>query len=331
MTIILDSNELKWLLIDNVKRYSENAIYISGNNPYKFEINKNGVYIFIRNIHDSGIGRANPDESRIQISNTDNFSDVSRTGIPMLFLGYDSDNHVFTAWDPQIQRPRLNQRQNVSLYSRFSTQQHASEQGIAVYRDADNQIIISFQPIYVGLYIDNYLAMHKSNEESLLQLIESSNKTTETEGSVGETIEIERQKFTVTHTAYPRDYSFTQKIRDAYNDSCAMCGMQLELIEAAHIIPHGHPSGTDQMTNGICLCVLHHGAFDNGLIYLDTSYSITKNEEKFRYLTKVNKEEGKSRLLNGLYTRIKLPSTTDYYPSPENIKLGNEIRGISAR
>jgi putative restriction endonuclease len=331
MTIVLNPAELKWLLIDSVKRYSENAAYISGNNPYEFIINRNRVYIFIRNIHDSGTGRANPDESRIQISTTDNFDEVNRSGVPMLFLGYDADNRVFTAWDPQYQRPRLNQRQNVSLYSRFSTQHRASNKGVAVYQDADGQKIISFQPEYVGLYIDNYQAMHRSSEEVLLQLIASSNAAPETEGDVGETVEIERQKFTVTHQAYPRDYNFTRLIRDIYADSCAMCGMQLELVAAAHIIPHGHPRGTDKLINGICLCILHHGAFDNGLIYLDSNYSIFKNEEKFRYLAKVDRDEGQERLLGGLYSRVRLPSLRTHYPSPENIALGNEIRGIHAR
>ena len=41
-----------------------------------------------------------------------------------------------------------------------------------------------------------------------------------------------------------------------------MCGIQLGLIDAAHIIPHSNEKGTDDLDNGISLCPLHHRAYD---------------------------------------------------------------------
>ncbi|MFC1989604.1 HNH endonuclease [Chloroflexota bacterium] len=328
MRINLDPAELKWLLIDSLKRYSENVIYITGENPYEFTVNRKLIWLFIRNIHDSGSGRTNPDESRIQVSKTPKFEEVLSSNIPIVFLGYDSEYHVFTAWDPILQRDRLNQRQNVSLYSRFSSQQNALNQGVAVYKDNDGQVVISFQTEYLGLYIDNYQQMHSSNETELLELVSSSNRISETENEVGETIEIGRKKYIVTHQTYPRDYRFTRTIKSLYDDSCAMCGMQLELVEAAHIIPHGHELGSDELNNGLCLCILHHGAFDHGLIFVDSRYKILRNDEKFIYLDKINKRFGEERLLSKIYEKIKLPQNERNYPSPEKISISNEIRGI---
>ena len=65
-----------------------------------------------------------------------------------------------------------------------------------------------------------------------------------------------------------------------------MCGIQLELIEAAHIVPHSHEKGTDEIENGICLCSLHHSAYDKSIIYFDENFKIKLNEKKIRLSSK---------------------------------------------
>jgi predicted restriction endonuclease len=39
-----------------------------------------------------------------------------------------------------------------------------------------------------------------------------------------------------------------------------------ELLDAAHIIPDAHPSGQPVVPNGLSICRIHHGAYDNNLI-----------------------------------------------------------------
>jgi putative restriction endonuclease len=39
-----------------------------------------------------------------------------------------------------------------------------------------------------------------------------------------------------------------------------------ELLDAAHIIPDGHPLGTPVIPNGLSLCKIHHAAYDTDLI-----------------------------------------------------------------
>ena len=184
-TIILTHKELKYLLIDSLKQYSEDITYISGNNPYAFSINKKIVNIFIHNLHESGSGRLNQDECRIQVSKSSNFLEAKSSGKPVLFLGYFADSNIFTAWNPFVQTERINTRKTISLYSRFSIQKKASEKGISAYVDNDKQSIISFKPEYLGLYIENFKEMHLSDEDTLFQLIKQSDSTEETEKEIG--------------------------------------------------------------------------------------------------------------------------------------------------
>lgn len=326
--IILNPVELKYILIDSLKSYSEDTTYLSGENPYKFSINRRIHYIFIHNVHDSGRGRTNEDECRIQFARSRNFIAAKGSGLPVLFLGYYARYNVFTAWDPVIQTDRINEREVVSVYSRFSVHQRASEQGLAVYIDSNGQRVITFMPEYLGLYIENFQGMHQSNEQALLQLIKASDEATPTASETGEIVDIERQKYTITHRGFKRSPDFTRLILDAYDDRCAMCGMQLELVQAAHIIPHAHEDGSDDPSNGLCLCALHHKAFDDGLVYIDSRYRVNINNARIQYLEKVNRLNGKQQFMDSLYDRMDLPADAEYYPSKEMIELSNQIRGI---
>ena len=57
--------------------------------------------------------------------------------------------------------------------------------------------------------------------------------------------------------------SFRERVIDAYKTHCAICRLRhRELLEAAHILPDGHPKGEPIVPNGLALCKLHHAAFD---------------------------------------------------------------------
>ena len=70
-----------------------------------------------------------------------------------------------------------------------------------------------------------------------------------------------------------RNAAFRREIMRIYNYTCAVCRLRIVTMdgesatEAAHIIPF-NISHNDDVRNGICLCKLHHWAFDKGLISL---------------------------------------------------------------
>lgn len=60
---------------------------------------------------------------------------------------------------------------------------------------------------------------------------------------------------------------FRQRVIAAYQTLCAICRLRHEeLLDAAHILPDGHPRGSPIVPNGLALCKLHHSAFDQNVL-----------------------------------------------------------------
>jgi len=332
-TVILDRSDLKYLLIDSLKSYSDNVEYIDGSNPYRFSINKKTVFILIRNIHASGNNRDNQDECRIQISNTVGLVNALNSRINVIVLGFFADENVFTAWDPLIFNNRFDENfidrtitRTVSVYSRFSIQENAKNDKIANYVDDNQQSIISFKPEYLGLYLENITNIHNLESEELTKLVAFSDD--ENEENFEGSISLGDEQLNVTHTRYKRDPNFRKKIYEAYNNKCAMCGIQLELIEAAHIVPHSHVKGTDDVSNGVGLCSLHHTAYDKSLIFFQDDFSIKINKKKMQYLEKMGLDGGYRKFEELSFDSLQLPLNHILKPNLENISLANQIRGI---
>jgi putative restriction endonuclease len=61
--------------------------------------------------------------------------------------------------------------------------------------------------------------------------------------------------------------SFRAKVLRAYQERCSLCRIRhTELLDAAHILPDGHPRGLPIVPNGLALCKLHHAAFDANIL-----------------------------------------------------------------
>jgi putative restriction endonuclease len=325
-TIILDRKDLRYLLIDSLRLYSDNVAFIDGNNPYRFSINRKTYYVLIKNVHESGDGRGNQDECRIQVGSSRNFNEAMNSGKDVIVLGYFADEKVFTAWNPFMMRDRYNKRQTISLYSRFSIQKLARIQKIAAYRDNNGQSVISFIPDYLGLYLENLNSIHLLSDNELLYLVEKSDSLN-SQNADGE-FDTTEGVFTITHARQKRDPNFRKKVYEAYNNKCAMCGIGLELIEAAHIIPISHELGTDEIENGISLCSLHHSAYDRSLIYFDDELNIILNESKIEYLEKVGLDSGIRKFERLAFDKVRLPDSHINHPNIGNIKIANQSRGI---
>lgn len=70
-------------------------------------------------------------------------------------------------------------------------------------------------------------------------------------------------------------HAFSQRVLLAYQMSCSVCRLRhKELLDAAHILPDGHPRGRPIVPNGIALCKLHHAAFDSNILGIRPDYSV---------------------------------------------------------
>jgi hypothetical protein len=66
-----------------------------------------------------------------------------------------------------------------------------------------------------------------------------------------------------------RDARFARDVVRAYAGLCALCGLDLGLVQGAHIYPASAPGSSDEIWNGVCLCSNHHAAFDRHLLWID--------------------------------------------------------------
>jgi predicted RNA-binding protein with RPS1 domain len=76
-----------------------------------------------------------------------------------------------------------------------------------------------------------------------------------------------------TRGGFGRDAAFRMLTLLAYDHTCCVCGASYKVdnasaMEAAHVIPRGK-RGADSLANSLCLCPVHHWAFDKGLLCLD--------------------------------------------------------------
>lgn len=81
-----------------------------------------------------------------------------------------------------------------------------------------------------------------------------------------------------------RDRAFRAKVLTAYEHRCAACGWNVYLagepfgLEAAHVFWHTL-GGPDDLTNGLCLCALHHQALDRGIISIGTEGELLVSQQ----------------------------------------------------
>ena len=107
---------------------------------------------------------------------------------------------------------------------------------------------------------------------------------------------------------------FRERVLRAYREQCSFCRLkQLELLDAAHIIPDGEKDGDPVVTNGVALCKLHHAAFDKFMIGIRPDYVIEVRRD-------ILKEQDGPMLVHGLQNmhslRMMLPKNKGAWPDP---------------
>ena len=109
--------------------------------------------------------------------------------------------------------------------------------------------------------------------------------------------------------------SFRIRVLRAYGQKCAVCRLRhSELLDAAHILPDGHPKGEPVVRNGLALCKLHHAAFDGYMLAVRPDLLIQIRPD-------ILHEEDGPMLKHGLQgfegVRILVPRVRSLHPDPE--------------
>jgi len=325
----LDKKELLYIISQAIHDCGWNVIYLSEKHPLKIKI-FNGeenyfVKVIIYNITHGGGSRRSANEYRIQMKEPNLEQEPN---CKTLILGYYSKLNVFAGWD--IQKHLGHPGYSSSFQIREENLCTASVSGFSPCNKGNGEIAIAFKPDMFVEYVRNLEVLHTFGESSKdFSILDEITKTEiSPNNELIEEISISARKVVLrTISQKQRDNNFRSKVLRAYNNRCAFSGIQLRLVDAAHIVPVNYEKSTDDISNGIALSVIYHRAYDKGLITFDSQYKIIINEEKIEKLRQENLDGGYDKFVNGLRPIIDVPPSISDRPNVKFIELANKLRG----
>jgi putative restriction endonuclease len=308
----------------------------ANDHPASYQVYRNErsfrIRIYIWNLSHGGGAQRPADEYRIQITGLPEIGGsqqfVPEIGGKLAILGWWEDVGVFAGFDYNFHRGPLGRSPSIQIRDDALRAAHAN--GFAPHNRGNGELAIAFRPNFIGTYFDNLEALHKSGEapleiEVLHELGENPQAVAEEE--IEQKVAPER-KFAIASTKRAlRETDFRERVLAAYGHQCAMCGMQLRLLDAAHILPVNAPGSTDETSNGVALCTLHHRAFDRSLVTFDGEYKTYFDEDQAEEFARTGHQGGLQDFRKALRPLILLPPDKKDRPDGALIKAANLMRG----
>jgi putative restriction endonuclease len=109
-----------------------------------------------------------------------------------------------------------------------------------------------------------------------------------------------------------------------YYDKCAQSSSNSKIVDTAHIVSVSHPSSTEDVA--VAPCRLHHGAYDNALLGVQSDYKIVINPERREKLREIAMDTWLPSFQRTLPERIRVPASIEARPSEANLLLGLRLR-----
>jgi putative restriction endonuclease len=94
----------------------------------------------------------------------------------------------------------------------------------------------------------------------------------------------------------------------------------------AHIVPVAVPNSTDETSNGVSVCTLHHTAYDRALITIDDQYHVLFSNSKRDRLREIGHDGGMDSFVRSLRPLILLPPAINDRPNIRYLRIGREVR-----
>ena len=288
------------------------------------------IWVYIKNL--TPADRSDPDEYRIQLRSEILPLDFNPGG-PTVLLGYHAGSELFVGFDARTVSTGA-RTQLSGGYVSLRTVMRAKRRGMTFDRDRRNRIAVGLRPEMLMPYCLHASEIHWAADEGEVAAILSKTAAvfSATDGVAFEEDELnaipaERQRLLRSVYVLAREAGFRRRVLEAYGMRCAVSGMQLGIVEAAHILPVRVTGSTDRVDNGLSLLPQYHRAYDSGLIYLSPDYMMRFNEARADRLQVQGLGNGLNELRQSL-GRIRLPRSKRYWPNPELIEQGNNARGI---
>ncbi|CAN5216368.1 hypothetical protein BH18GEM1_BH18GEM1_15100 [soil metagenome] len=327
----LQKQELLSKISDGIEEGGWHSIIVRRSHPFELKVYnpEEGflVRIYIWNLTHGG-GPVRPvDEYRIQITGIPNEVGFLAVDVEkVLILGWWDEAGVFAGFDYQRHRGSLGSSPSIQI--REEALRKAVINGFATHNKGSGEIALAFRPEFLPEYVRNLEGLHSfGGTEANRLLLEAAIENPDAVNDMPlEDLNEKRKTVLVKVARAVRDRSFSDRVLCAYGHRCGFCDLQLKLVEAAHILPVGH-TAMDETTNGIALCVLHHRAFDRGLVTLNGLYQVLLSDTKMSELRRLGFDGGAAFFRRQLRAVIHVPPARSDRPNIGLIRKANRLRG----
>ena len=132
-------------------------------------------------------------------------------------------------------------------------------------------------------------------------------------------ISVQRQYATAAVKVRLHQRRFRELVINAYREICTVCSLgHRELLDAAHIIEDRDELGLAEIPNGLCLCRIHHGAYDTNILGVTPDYKIEIRRDVLEEIDGPMLKHGLQEM-NG--HTIHLPRSTPLRPKRDYLEL----------
>lgn len=322
----LAKGELLNLVVQAVRDGGDQVFLLSSEHPYDLLLISDqdhvGVRLYIWNITHGGATRSES-EYRIQITGVP-VPLAAPAGSSAALLGWDAERRVFVAFDARRHRePGSSPSVQISLETLIAAH---DTQGIVSQRRSPDEVAFAFPPPLLATYLQQHEAMHALASRPL-DVASLERASTAPPREEMQTQAAGRETLLRMVAQKSRSADFVTRVLTAYDQTCAICDVQLGLVDAAHIVPVAVDGSTDETANGMALCALHHRAYDSSLVGVSPAYDVLINESRVEALHALSRAGGLERFQRGLRTVLRAPVEVPDRPKPDYLERGLRVRG----
>lgn len=327
----LTKSQLLHVVENAIRESGWNFLYLTptGEHPARYQIYRGDsgyrARVYIWNLTHGGQNRP-ADEWRIQVTGLDRFA--PEIGGKTIILGWWDEVGVFAGFDYTRHAGELGASPSIQL--REAALHKAVTRGFAPHNKGNGELAIAFRPDFLGTYVENLESLHQCGQadqeiEVLRQIGEDPDEVRDEE--IEREVAGPRRYAVISAKRALREIDFRDRVLTAYGHRCAMCGVQLRLLDGAHILPAAHPDSTDGTDNGVALCALHHRAYDRAFVTFDPDYRVHVNERMAEELRAADRGGGLDKFKQALRPIMALPPDNRDRPAGPLVEAANELRG----
>jgi putative restriction endonuclease len=248
------------------------------------------------------------------------------SGATTALLGYSPDYGVFVGWQAHLYTAFA---YSANVQVREPLLEEARRSGWAVaeprkLRQTSEEVRVAFAAGNLMSYLrasreaDRKALEGRWREAYLLSKVPNFDAAALPRRSADLAAFVQRERRRLAATRLSRDSRFAPRVKEQFNYSCALCNVQLEIVEAAHIIPVNDEKSRDEVWNGLALCPSHHTLFDARRFLVTPDLAVAIDGDAVSFLQESGRASGIELLTNYTGKRIQAPVFWDTAPAMRN-------------